>query len=100
MLRLDIGGNDVVPWFLKPGEYTVRHGQDGQPVAWVVTPNGHGPARLEGWDLTEHEDGTITVSPSILAHPPTGHDRSRGVRVLEYSSAWHGYLERGVWREV
>lgn len=36
--------------------------------------------------VTEHEDGTITVSPSILI---ATHDRG----------SWHGYLERGVWRE-
>ena len=37
---------------------------------------------------TEHDDGTITVSPSILmtSDNPAG--------------AWHGYLERGVWQEV
>jgi hypothetical protein len=38
--------------------------------------------------ITEHEDGTITVSPSILYH---GHANWEG---------WHGYLERGVWRRV
>jgi hypothetical protein len=42
--------------------------------------------RLSGHQVVEHEDGTITVSPSIL----TG----RGER------QWHGYLEHGVWRQV
>lgn len=82
--------NDVPPWELEPGDYTVRQNADtGARVAWVVTPNGHGPAHLEGWTLTEHDDGTITTSPSILAHPagPT-------------LPGWHGFLERGVWREV
>lgn len=37
--------------------------------------------------VTEHEDGTITVSPSILI--------SAGGIAL-----WHGWLERGVWREA
>lgn len=32
--------------------------------------------------VQEHEDGTITVSPSIV------------------TSTWHGFLERGVWRSV
>lgn len=83
--------HDVPPWDLEPGDYTVRvDAKTGERVAWVVTPDGHGPARLEGWDLTEHDDGTITVSPSILANPtpPSQHGQ------------WHGYLERGVWREV
>lgn len=76
------------PWDLEPGDYCVRVDADtGVRVAWVNTPNGNGPARLDGWDLTEHEDGTITTSPSILAHA-TGD-----------ATEWHGYLERGVWRE-
>lgn len=35
--------------------------------------------------ITEHEDGTLTVSPS-----------------LQFMSGkrWHGWLERGVWREA
>ncbi len=40
---------------------------------------------LANHEVTEHEDGTITVSPSIL---------------IEAEGVWHGYLERGVWREV
>jgi len=39
------------------------------------------------WTVTEHEDQTITVSPSIFVN------RGR-------PNAWHGFLERGVWREV
>lgn len=35
--------------------------------------------------VTEHEDETITVSPSILC------DNGR--------ESWHGYLEQGVWKE-
>lgn len=40
---------------------------------------------LSAHQITEHEDGTITVSPSIL--------------IKRHDSQWHGYLERGVWRE-
>jgi hypothetical protein len=39
--------------------------------------------------VVEHEDGTITVSPSILV------STSRDGKPLE---VWHGFLERGVWR--
>ena len=81
--------NDVPPWALASGDYTVRtNGATGERIAWVVTPNGHGPARLEGWTLTEHGDGTITVSPSINALPD------------DSGPGWHGFLERGVWREA
>lgn len=53
------------------------------------TPGGHG-CNLAGHDVTEHEDGTITVSPSIaVSTRRAGQD----IRL------WHGYLERGVWRE-
>lgn len=38
--------------------------------------------------VTENEDGSITVSPSILIGSYTSND------------AWHGYLEGGIWREV
>jgi hypothetical protein len=42
---------------------------------------------LERHQITEHDDGTITASPSILHTEPN-------------VGQWHGYLERGVWREV
>jgi hypothetical protein len=38
---------------------------------------------LSGHEVTEHEDGTISVSPSIL--------------INDGRSEWHGYLRRGVW---
>lgn len=49
-----------------------------------VTPNGH-MVGLRGHEVTEHDDRTITVSPSILVYTGT-------------EAVWHGYLERGVWR--
>lgn len=57
---------------------------------WMcVTPNGLlGNLRLH--TVTEHEDGTITVSPSI------------GVNLRRdnpTADTYHGYLERGLWRE-
>lgn len=60
--------------------------RDGSPVWYVKTPNGH-VGDVSRHEVVEHDDGTITVSPSILV--------SSGAREL-----WHGYLERGVWREV
>lgn len=54
---------------------------------WMaMTPNG----MLAGLGLhrvTEHEDGTITVCPSIATRQP-------GMAL-----SFHGYLENGAWRE-
>jgi hypothetical protein len=62
---------------------------------WYSSANGYWMGRVPSGDycnlknhtVVEHEDGTITVSPSILVHHGQG-------------EVWHGYLERGVWREV
>lgn len=70
---------------LKPGDYVQLSSGD-----WYgKTPNGES-CNLAKHRVTEHEDGTITVTPSILifyTHPDKG-------RV----ELWHGWLERGYWR--
>lgn len=53
---------------------------------WYARPLGSHLGSLANHEVTEHEDGTITVTPSILV------DDGRG--------QWHGYLERGVWRRA
>ena len=59
--------------------------QDGS--WWIYLPRA-GVGRLVNHTIIEHEDGTISVSPSV------------GLRnSLEGGFARHGYLERGVWRE-
>jgi hypothetical protein len=63
-----------------PGDYSRIDG-----VWYGSTPTGE-MANLRNHTVTEHEDGTITVSPSILVF---------GANRVEL---WHGYLERGVWR--
>lgn len=57
---------------------------------FAITPNGH-LGNLSGHSVTEHEDGTITVSPSILVST-TSPNKGNTVEL------WHGFLERGVWR--
>ena len=51
---------------------------------WQITaPDGSGcTLNPSVHSVTEHEDGTITVHPSIV------------------TSTWHGWLERGVWRSA
>ena len=51
---------------------------------YVKTPNGH-LGGIGNHSVVEHEDGTITVSPSILVSDSSG-------------ELWHGWLERGAWR--
>lgn len=68
------------PYFYSPGDYGRWQGN------WYArTPNGH-IANLRLHDVVEHSDGTITVSPSI--------------RVTAQDGAWHGYIEKGIWREA
>jgi hypothetical protein len=76
---------------LKPGEY----GKDEDGL-WYCVPPGEEFVRggaqfgtlgkLGADTVVEHEDGTITVSPSILISDGQGW-------------SWHGFLERGVWRK-
>lgn len=76
---------DIESGLLKPGEYGKVQGV-WHCQAPRETPDGFGYlGNLSRHTITEHEDGTITVSPSILI---TRHDGS-----------WHGFLECGIWRE-
>lgn len=75
---------------LKEGEYGLRTDDTRKPGGvWYCRPPGSHMGSLMAHTVTEHEDGTITVSPSIL---------------ITYGDAenakfnWHGYLEKGVWR--
>ena len=80
-VRVDEDGGE---WFRpEDGDYFY----DRKNSAWhATTPNGLA-GNLANHDVVEHEDGTITVSPSILVDGST-------------DGSWHGFLERGVWREV
>jgi hypothetical protein len=65
-----------------PGDYGQVNG-----VWHARGPRGH-LASLEEHEVTEHEDGTISVTPSLLL---VGEDNE---------IVWHGWLERGVWRDA
>jgi hypothetical protein len=63
---------------LQPGDYVKFYGK-----RWgLMAPNGD-EGCLGTHTVLEHEDGSITVSPSIQ---------------FETGQRWHGYLENGVWR--
>ena len=71
------------------GRLNLSEGDYGKGVdgLWECRPPGHHLGSLANHEVVEHEDGTITVSPSILIdYPPEG--------------SWHGYLEKGIWREA
>jgi hypothetical protein len=93
-------GKRIFDWdgstLLAPGEYA--HHPNGD---WFgCTPNDH-LATLTAHSVVEHEDGTITVAPSILVRGIVS-----GIGFVPYmeqhheGELWHGFLERGVWREV
>jgi hypothetical protein len=76
------------PHLLQVGEYCKYkyHFESGDMCFYVMAPNGS-LGCLVNHTVIEHEDGTITVQPSILI--------SKG-----RPGEWHGYLEKGVWREI
>jgi len=71
---------------MAPGDYALTNGR------WVcrAPSNANGDdyfGDLTNHQVIEHEDGTISVTPSILI--------TKGVRADR--ECWHGYLTRGVW---
>lgn len=74
---------------MKQGEYG-RTLLDGEWTWYCRVPkNGIVLGNLGNHKVVEHDDGTITVSPSILI---------KGGQDME-QELWHGYLEKGIWRE-
>lgn len=69
-----------------PGAYMKVLRGDGTTWCWYVrAPDGEvASIGFEAHAVTEFDDGTITVSPSI---------------VMPFGQRWHGFLEHGVWRE-
>ena len=73
----------VVP----PGSYWQSDPSNRINRYWAgVTPNGL-IANLTAHNVVEHDDGTITVTPSIAV------DNGEG------GLSWHGYLTKGEWIE-
>jgi hypothetical protein len=68
-------------------------GQDQNGLWHGMAPGGH-VCNLSAHHVTEHPDGTITVSPSIKISTTRPDGAGRMVEV----ELWHGHLERGVWK--
>lgn len=73
------------PHRLQPGEYG-RWVDDGDGDWYACCSGDHDlVANLSAHQVVEHEDGTITVSPSILCSDGNG------------GHSWHGFLKQGIW---
>lgn len=72
----------VEPHRLTPGDYSLEGG-----IWYACTPDGR-LANLSAHAVTAHDNGTITVSPSIL------------VRGGGRAGEWHGWLIAGVWHDT
>jgi hypothetical protein len=84
---------------LEPGDYgrisEARCAEHAGRSAWHgCTPNGH-QCNLGGHKIVEHEDGAITVSPSILV---SGSRWDEVQKTMVRAEWWHGFLEHGVWQ--
>lgn len=89
---VNIQGRRVYP--NPDGTLSYREGDYGfDPVhnRWFARAPGCHLGDLSLHEITEHDDGTITVPPSILHHDFDENGNPKD---------WHGYLEHGVWREV
>ena len=73
---------------LKEFEYAKING------TWCVCLPGPCYGNLSKHEVIEHEDGTISVSPSILVTMPV----KEGGKIVE-KELWHGYLTKGEFRE-
>jgi len=79
---------------LRPGDYCgpVWGYAGAKPAVFMRKPNGalcH--VTSPPHTFIEEDDGTLTIAASISDKRVHGGDHSDG---------WHGFLERGTWREV
>lgn len=103
-VQYDAAGKPIFTTPTAPGEYwgPVRGMTSGDiPAVMFLKPNSRdadAPRRARSVQhicspphtFTEEPDGSLTVSPSISDRPSHGGD----------SDGWHGYLEKGRWRQV
>ncbi len=70
------------------GRLSMAEGQYGRAEdgEWMLRLPGRHTASLRDHGVVEHEDGTITVSPSIVYDEPP-------------LPQIHGFLKRGEWRD-
>lgn len=83
-----------------PGSYMKVTTRTGSVMWFIVDPLGApGTIVKQHHQVEEHEDGTITVLPS-LDHQRDGYDHeSFAAMITKYPFGWHGWLEHGIWKE-
>lgn len=69
---------------MEPGDYGLRANTDAD--WWVCLPNGERVLLDDRWTVTEHDGGTITVSPSI--------------DLRDDAKPWHGWLREGAFTDA
>jgi len=74
-------GDKPAVFFLKPHARNPETPPRGKSVQHVVSPPHV---------FTEEDDGTLTISASIADTAGASTE----------SDGWHGFLERGIWRQV
>ena len=83
MRRIDYSPDGTILGAVYRAEWAPR--QDGEAGHWrVCSPVGDIGRLSAHHTVTEHNDGTITVEPSLCFDGPG-------------RSGWHGYLKGGVW---
>jgi hypothetical protein len=88
---------------LAPGEYGRIKQHDGEWLWIACTPNGM-VGDLSQHEVVEHEDGTITVAPSIEVSGGKSvlapGDDAELMEIRGLTGIWHGFLRAGVWESV
>jgi hypothetical protein len=90
---------------IEPGDYGCQE-SEGNKMWFTCTPDGeigwlavHMPDRYGSYHvITEHDDETISVGGSIQGHKFKS-ENCGGVGPISSRNGWHGWLEKGIWRE-
>jgi hypothetical protein len=92
-----LGDGDFLRYELKAGEYG-RVLCDGEWVWVACTPNGM-IGDFSAHEVIEHDDGTITVAPSIeVSGGAHAEAAASEIQIEDGEGYWHGFLENGAWR--
>jgi hypothetical protein len=83
----------------EPGDYMKVENGTERPYWYVCDPDGKVGTLLSSHHVvTEHEDGTISVTPSVLDDDPRPAIEQLGGELGAIAGpGYHGFLERGVW---